>query len=245
MAVAVAILVALAIGASRLGRVGIERSLLVAAARAVVQLAAVSAIIAVVLERVWASTLFVAVMFAVAVGTAAGRIGARRDWPFVTLALAAGAGPVLLIIFALRVTPFTGPAVIPIAGIVIGGTMTAHNLTARRAFDVLRDDRGQVEAAMALGLPRSAAILLVIGRRAAEAVHPALDQTRTVGLVTLPGAFVGVLLGGGSAAEAASAQVLVLVGLLASETVAVVAAQRLIAAGRILPADVRASLPHR
>ncbi|WP_435154151.1 hypothetical protein [Micromonospora aurantiaca (nom. illeg.)] len=28
---------------------------------------------------------------------------------------------------------------------------------------------------------------------------PALDQTRTVGLVTLPGAFVGVLPGGGTA----------------------------------------------
>ena len=30
-----------------------------------------------------------------------------------------------------------------------------------------------------------------------EAIIPALDQTRTVGLVTLPGAYIGVLLGGG------------------------------------------------
>ena len=43
-----------------------------------------------------------------------------------------------LIIFGLRVTEFTGAAVIPIAGIIIGGAMTAHTLTARRAFDVLR-----------------------------------------------------------------------------------------------------------
>ncbi|MFI6743032.1 ABC transporter permease [Nonomuraea sp. NPDC050451] len=32
---------------------------------------------------------------------------------------------------------------------------------------------------------------------------PALDQTRTVGLVTLPNAFVGMLLGGASPAVAA------------------------------------------
>jgi len=33
---------------------------------------------------------------------------------------------------------------------------------------------------------------------AALALVPGLDQTRTVGLVTLPGAFVGVLLAGAS-----------------------------------------------
>jgi putative ABC transport system permease protein len=43
-----------------------------------------------------------------------------------------------------------------------------------------------------------------------------------VGLVTLPGAFVGVLLGGGTAVQAGAAQVLVLVGILAAQVVATV-----------------------
>ena len=72
---------------------------------------------------------------------------------------------------------------------------------------------------------------------------PAIDQTRTVGLVTLPGAFVGVLLGGGSSADAAASQILVLVGLLAAETSVVVITHRLIGEGRIMPDDVRESLP--
>ena len=153
--------------------------------------------------------------------------------------------PSSVIIFGLRVTTFTGAAVIPIAGIIIGGAMTAHTLTARRAFDALRSDRGQVEAGLALGLERSAAIALIISRYSPEALNPAIDQTRTVGLVTLPGAFVGVLLGGGSAADAAAAQVLVLIGLLATETCVVEASRRLIAAGRILPGDLRVLLPRR
>jgi putative ABC transport system permease protein len=62
-------------------------------------------------------------------------------------------------------------------------------------------------------------------------MFPALDQTRSVGLVTLPGAFVGVLLGGGSPVQAGAAQVLVLIGLLAVETVAVLAAVELVAQG--------------
>jgi putative ABC transport system permease protein len=52
--------------------------------------------------------------------------------------------------------------------------------------------------------------------------------------VTLPGAFVGVLLGGGSPLEAGAAQLLVLIGLLAAQVLAVWAVTELIARGTIL-----------
>lgn len=81
-------------------------------------------------------------------------------------------------------------------------------------------------------LPRDA-VLEIVRPTAATALVPALDQTRTVGLVTLPGAYVGVLLGGGSAVEAGAAQLLVLVGLLTAETVAVWLVTELIARGRL------------
>jgi putative ABC transport system permease protein len=61
------------------------------------------------------------------------------------------------------------------------------------------------------------------------ALVPALDQTRTVGLVTLPGAFVGVLLGSGNPVQAGAAQLLVLIGLLAAETIAVLITTELVA----------------
>lgn len=37
---------------------------------------------------------------------------------------------------------------------------------------------------------------MIVRPAASDALLPGLDQTRTVGLVTLPGAFVGMLLGG-------------------------------------------------
>lgn len=243
LGVALLLLIALAVGVAWLGRLAIRRDLITAATRAMLQLLAVSAFIGAVMGRTWSALLFACVMFAVAAATAGGRIEARRDWPWIAVALGAGVLPVLVVIFGSGAAGFNGPAIIPIAGIVTGGAMTAHTLTARRSFDALRSDKGQVEAGLALGLPRPRAITLVIGRHAPEALTPVLDQTRTVGLVTLPGAFVGVLLGGGTAAEAAASQVLVLVGLLAAEASVVVASQRLIAAGRILPVDIRASLP--
>ena len=81
-----------------------------------------------------------------------------------------------------------------------------------------------------------------IGFLAPEALIPGLDQVRTAGVVTLPGAFIGVLLGGGSPAQAAAAQVLVLMGIMASQTITAVVAERLIMAAKLLPDDLRVSL---
>lgn len=243
LALALVLLTALcALGAWR-GRLGTSAQSVRAAARAVLQLLLVAGVLAVAIERVWTSVLFVALMLGVATITASGRVGARHGWPWIAAALVAGGGPVLGIIFATQATPISPPAVISICGIVIGGAMTATSLAVRRAFASLRDQYGEVEAAMALGFPRSVAIMLVIERGRPDALIPILDQTRTVGLVTLPGAFIGVLLGGGSPSEAAAAQLVVLIGLLAAETISVVAATRLVSAARLLPTEVRSRLP--
>jgi putative ABC transport system permease protein len=73
--------------------------------------------------------------------------------------------------------------------------MTATSPAGRRALDEMTSRRGEVEAALAFGFLPRAAVLLVCRPAAGQALVPALGQTRTVGLVTLPGAFVGVVLG--------------------------------------------------
>jgi putative ABC transport system permease protein len=131
--------------------------------------------------------------------------------------------------------PLTEVAVLPIAGILIGGAMTATSLSGRRALDELRVRRGEYEAALAIGLlPRDAA-LEVCRPSAGQALVPALDQTRTVGLVTLPGAFVGALFGGASPLGAARFQLVVLVALLAAEALAASSVAWLLGAPARLP----------
>jgi putative ABC transport system permease protein len=133
--------------------------------------------------------------------------------------------------------------VIPIAGIVVGGAMTASTLTGRRAFDELSGTMVRTRLPWPWVSPPPAAAHLVIQPTAREALTPGLDQTRTVGLVTLPGAFVGVLLGGGTALEAGAAQVLVLIGLLAAQAITTASLLRLIAAGRVVRGDLRSIFP--
>ncbi|MCT2582880.1 ABC transporter permease [Actinophytocola gossypii] len=213
-----------------LGGIGGWRPVATAAARAVVQLGAVSLLITAVLASGWLTAGFVLLMVTVAALTSARRIFGRRN-AIPLVSIVAGVAPVLALLLGTRLVPLVPVAVIPIAGILTGGAMTATTLAGRRALDELRGRRGEYEAGLALGFLERDAALLVTRPTAHQALVPALDQTRTVGLVTLPGAFVGVLLGGGDPVQAGATQVLVLVALLAIEAVAVLVTVELVARG--------------
>ncbi len=103
-----------------------------------------------------------------------------------------------------------------------------YRVAARRALAALQTRIGEVGAALSLGFGDRDARLMVISASAPDALLPNVDQARTAGLVTLLGAFVGVLLATGGAV-----QVLVLVGLLLSQTCAVAVTIELAARGRI------------
>ncbi|MDN5727091.1 MAG: ABC transporter permease [Propionibacteriales bacterium] len=231
-------LLAMALLANQVGRLGLGRPMITAALRAVLQLAIAAVVITAALQSLVLALLVVLVMFSIATLTAARRTEVGRRWPWTALALAAGVLPVLLIIIGSGVAPLTPASIIPIGGIIIGGTMTGHSLSVRRSFAVLRDEYGRFEAGLAIGLPPREAIDLMVARHRPESLFPGLDQTRTVGVVTLPGAFIGVLLGGGSPVQAAAAQIIVLIGLLAAQALTVVVSHQLIMRGRLLPGDL-------
>ncbi|WP_344318985.1 ABC transporter permease, partial [Actinocatenispora thailandica] len=225
-----AALALLAAAVAALGRLGVARRVLTASVRAAIQLGAVSLVIAAVLRSLWLTAAFVALMYGIASVTSARRITTVRSGLWAAIPIAAGLLPALVIVLGSGLVPWKGISVVPVAGILIGGAMTATSLSGRRALDELATRRGEYEAALALGLTRRDAALEVCRPSAAQALVPALDQTRTVGLVTLPGAFVGVLLGGASPVAAGAAQLLVLVALLAVECIAVLVAVELVAA---------------
>ncbi|HEY2673657.1 MAG TPA: ABC transporter permease [Rugosimonospora sp.] len=218
-----------------LGRLGVARQVVTASLRAVVQLGIVSVIIVAVLRSAGLTATFITVMYLIASLTSARRMTGNRSGGWAGLAIAAGVLPVLGLLLGTGLVSAKPVAVLPVAGILIGGAMTATGLGGRRALDDLRDRRGEYEARLALGFPGRAARRDVVRPAAAQALLPAIDQTRTVGLVTLPGAFVGVLLGGASPVQAGVTQLLVLIGLLAIETIAVLVVVEMVAAGLIRP----------
>jgi putative ABC transport system permease protein len=237
------LLVVLTVGAAaavRIAGLGDWRAPVTAAVRCVVQLAAVSLVIGIVLRSMWLTALFITFMAVVAAATSARRITRHVGWPalWMTLPIVAGVAPVLGLALATTVVPPQPVAVLPAAGILIGGAMSAATLAGRRVVDELESRRGQYDAALALGFTRRQAVGVVARTGAALALVPGQDQTRTVGLVTLPGAFVGVLLAGASPLAAGAAQAFILIALLAVQAVAAATTIELVATMRVRPRDL-------
>lgn len=242
VAIALAVLFAISLLAHRIADYQLGWASLIAMARAVLQLTVVAVLIRAVIGNVALSCCFVLLMFSMATATTARRTGAGRAWGWAAVAVAAGVVPALAVILGSGSIPLKGIAIIPVAGILIGNAMTANTLLGRRAFPALREEHRLYEAALALGMRPGNAIYEVVHRRAPEALLPGLDQVTTTGLVTLPGAFIGVMLGGGTPVQAATAQALVLFGIMAAQTITVAVGERLVVGRRLLPADLKVAL---
>jgi putative ABC transport system permease protein len=220
--IAVVLLLTLALAAMTVANIPLRFSAATAAGRAVVQLAAVGLLLTGVLRAPLAVAAFLALMLTVACATTTKRLRAsrlgKRLWPSVLAASLAGAVPTVALAFAAGALPDSGRYLLALGGIVLGNTMTASTLTGRRLHDALLRRRDEVEGWLALGATPRQAVAPMARDAVTEALIPGMDQTRTVGLVTLPGALVGALAGGASAAGAARFQLLVLIALLAAQT---------------------------
>ncbi|MFC9969072.1 ABC transporter permease [Nocardia ignorata] len=200
-----------------------------AAFRAVLQLGLIALILAAALRHLWSAALVLLVMFGAAVFTAVRRAQAGRSGIWLGSAVATGIAAVMPATLLSGAVPIHGVTLVSIGGILLGGTMTSTSLAARRGLDAIGQRWGEVEAALSLGFTDRPARKMVLTGAATDALIPGVDQARTVGLVTLPGAFIGVLLTSGSAAQAGAVQVLVLIGLMLSEACAVAVTLELVA----------------
>ena len=231
-----AALAALAAGLSRHAGLGLERELVVAALRAAVQLAAVGLVVTLVFRYAGLSVAFLVVMLGAAAATAGRRLGGVPRAPLLAgAAIAAGTAAGLVPLLVTGAFSLVPRELIPVAGILIGGAMAATSLTGRRLAEAIREGLPAVEARLCLGLPVRDALAPVVRQAVTTGLVPILDQTRSVGLVALPGTFVGLILGGASPAEAARVQLTVLLALLGVELIAALAIATLVGRAWVAP----------
>jgi len=224
------VLPVLVLGLARWARLDLGRLPLWALLRAAVQLGVVALLLRGVLDAPATVAAFLVLMLTTASFTSAGRLRSlHRGRRIAALGVASGAACALATIFALRLVALESTFVIAIAGIVIGNAMTAATLSGRGFLHACKERRDEIEAWLSVGATPSQAHA-EIGRSAArESLLPGLDQTKSTGLVTLPGAFVGALFGGASPVEAAQFQLVVLAGLGLAMTVTALIVTRLAA----------------
>ena len=231
-------LVALAAAISVRRQLGVERELATTVVRAVLQLGAVALVIQAIFDRLGLSAAFVVVMLGAAGWTAGRRLdGLPRPRLLAATAITGSAALTLLALFVAGAFPVTPRYLIPLAGIVIGGAMKATSVAGLRLVEEVVDKRADIEARLALGASAGEALRPWLRRATVTALIPAIDQTKNVGLVSLPGAFVGMLLGGESPLRAAWVQLTVLFALLGAEALAATVTTVLVARAVTRPGE--------
>jgi putative ABC transport system permease protein len=214
------VLVAVAVGWSWWHGLGVERSILWASTRALVQLALVGVALGLVLEPgrpVALSWAWVAVMVLFA-GWTSRRRAPEVPGLFVLSAVsyAAALAVSLGVLFGFGVFPVEARTIVPLAGLVVGNSLAATVLVGRRVLDELAEHRDEVEARLALGMTSTRAAQPFLRRAARTALIPQIETTKAVGIVFLPGAMVGLILAGASPAGAARVQLAVMYLILGS-----------------------------
>ena len=215
-----AALVLVAVVVSAVRRLGLELSMLWSSARALAQLLVVGGLLVLVIDPkrpIVLSWVWVVVIVLVAADTVRRRV---REVPgaftISLLAFGAAAAVTLGVIFGCSVFPMEGKTVVPLGGMMVGNSMTATVLVARRIVSELSDKRLEVEARLSLGSTARAAALPYVRAAARDALVPQLERTKAVGLIFLPGAMTGLILAGVEPLDAVLVQVVVMYLILAS-----------------------------
>lgn len=207
-----------------------------AVVRGALQLGLVSLVLGgVITSPLWVACALV-VMFAVAAVTATRRIGSlRAHLPLTAAGLGLGVVVTLAVVFATGAIEAEPRYLLALGGIIIGNTMSIATLAGRHVRESTLERWDEVEGWLALGATPRLATLDLARSAVYSALIPSTDQTRTTGLVTLPGAFVGAIFGGISPLEAGRFQIVVLASIMAAGALSAVVLVRGLAPATVRP----------
>ena len=205
---------------------GLERDIAIGTVRTFVQLLTVGF----VLQRLFDASRWYWVVAALAVmTTVAGYNAMKRQsgakqglFAVMTAAIATGGAITLILVIGvvLRVRPWYQPQyVIPIAGMIVGNSMTGAALVVNRFSSELTLRRSEVEASLALGATSREAAAGALRESLRAAMMPTINSMMTVGLVQLPGMMTGQIISGVSPLDAVRYQVVVMLMIAAATAV--------------------------
>ncbi len=224
------VLVAIAAAISRWQRADLERDIVVATVRSIIQLTLVGYAIKLIfdVDSIWLVVALLAVMVLFGALTARSRAKnvPNAFWPLlITLSIAAAT--TLGLVVALGIFEPTPRYLVPVGGMVIGNSMTASAVALNRLGDEVSAGRARIEATLALGATAHEAALPIVRRSLRSGMITLVDSTKTTGLIFFPGTMVGMLLAGANPTDAVRLQLILLYSLLGSVAIAALLATAL------------------
>lgn len=123
----------------------------------------------------------------------------------------------------IRISPWYNPRYfIPIAGMLIGNSMTGISLGVSRLIGGVEANKNLIESALMLGASPKIAVKRVVDNAFDAAVLPTINSMLGMGVVFLPGMMTGQILAGLSPVSAIKYQIAIMLGILGSVSLTVV-----------------------
>ncbi|MDY7110363.1 MAG: iron export ABC transporter permease subunit FetB [Planctomycetota bacterium] len=198
-------------------RLGLEKRLLLAAVRTVVQLLMIGYVLKWVfdIDTLWAILPVVLLMILAAGHAAVHR--SSRTFPGVllravgTLAMSGFITTVIVTGVIVGAQPWYEPQyLIPLLGMVLGNGLTGISLSLDTLLEQLVERRDEVELHLALGATRWEAARDALADAVRRGMIPTINSMMVVGIVALPGMMTGQILAGADPLEAVKYQVVVM-----------------------------------
>ncbi|WP_079506737.1 ABC transporter permease [Mesobacillus jeotgali] len=144
---------------------------------------------------------------------------------YIALAMAIGILTSLFffILFVLNVTPWYEPRYfIPIAGMIIGNSMTGISLGVNNLISGFEANKEQIEGALMLGATPKHAAKKVVNQAFDAAMLPTINSMVGMGIIFLPGMMTGQILSGTSPIVAVEYQIAIMLGIVGSVSLTVI-----------------------
>jgi len=218
LAIAALLVIALA-GLSAALRLGIERTLLVAAARSAVQLTLLGLVLKTLFAQVHLA--WIGLLALVMLLVAGYEVMARQKRRFrgawgmgigtLSMFLSSFSVTLLALHVIIRVEPWYQPQyVIPLLGMLLGNTMSGIAISLNNLTQTAWQQRGAIEAQLTLGYDWNQAIGGIRRDALRAGLIPIIQAMATAGVVSLPGMMTGQILAGSPPFEAAKYQLMIL-----------------------------------
>ena len=200
-------------------RLGIERQLLVAAIRSVLQLALLGLILKTLFAQSNPVTIGALTLFML--GMAGYEVMARQQRRFggvwgmgigtLSMFISSFSITLLALHLVVRVDPWYTPQyLIPLLGMLLGNTMSGMAIALDNLTQGAWQQRGAIEARLTLGSNWDHAIADIRRNALRSGLIPIINAMATAGVVSLPGMMTGQILAGSPPLEAAKYQIMIL-----------------------------------
>lgn len=130
---------------------------------------------------------------------------------------------VYFLLIVVRISPWYKPQYfIPIAGMLIGNSMTGISLGVKLLLEGMTTQRALVEEALILGATPQAATKAIISYAFDAAIMPTINSMVGMGIVFLPGMMTGQILSGTAPTTAIAYQIAIMLGILGAVALTVI-----------------------